>query len=158
MGSPGEMLAARNEAMISPQEAAQLVADHIRTRSVLAQAPLFIMGSGVSAGRVPLLSEIGWWLKEQLENRKRGIAEQDQFVIDYSLKLASNKASRREVAQLFSTIQGEVPSRSGQIFNGIWREFSERLMNGSFTIRENGKEKNSMASVPRDWNLAWPTE
>jgi hypothetical protein len=112
------------------------VVTRIRQSFVIGRIPLFIIGAGVSYGLVPRLKEIGSWLLTQLEQSDSGIFKGHDWVIEYCKKLASDSASRRETTELFTLLQGEVPT-SGSLmeeFNRIWGETC----------------KNCLLSVPSD--------
>jgi hypothetical protein len=114
--------AAETEARSPVSGEAQKWAQELRAERVRGRLPMFVLGAGVSYGVVPLLKDIGAWFVQQLPN-------DDQHKKAHSLaqNLATGKASRGEVAELFSLLQSEKEES-----REIWRRFSEAFLLGSY--------------------------
>jgi NAD-dependent SIR2 family protein deacetylase len=106
------------------------VIDRIRQQRIFGKVPLFILGAGVSKGVVPLLSDIAWWLKQNLN--KAGAAPDISWVTEHAEAIVKGQASRRQGAELFSALQ----DRNGP-FISIWRDFSKGLLVGELNF-DNG--------------------
>jgi NAD-dependent SIR2 family protein deacetylase len=91
--------------------------------------PLFVLGAGISKGVVPLLSEIGTWLLNELPNSN--INDALNRVRKHTTALSENNANRRQVAELFSTIQ-EINTQ----YESIWNKFSQGFIRDRLEIKD----------------------
>lgn len=87
----------------------------LRNGHALGKVPLFVLGAGISAGQVPLLSQIADWFQDTLlsDDRTRTMLG----------KLSSGRATRADAAELFSTLQSETNS-------ALWLRFSKSFLLG----------------------------
>jgi NAD-dependent SIR2 family protein deacetylase len=111
------------EAQPASDDPMNRVIDRIHGQRIFGKLPLFVLGAGVSKGVVPLLSDIAWWLKRELEKPALGGA--GAWVANHAAAIVQGPASRRQGAELFSALQ----DRSGP-FLPIWKKFSKGFLIG----------------------------
>lgn len=90
--------------------------------------PLFVLGAGISARRVPLIKEIAQWLVIQL--RQRNIDE--PMLIKQGEMIQAGQASRTAGAEFFSTLQDP----SNQHLKTLWDDFCRKLVLEGVTLPE----------------------
>jgi hypothetical protein len=99
--------------------------DYLRAEQDHGRRPLFILGSGISASKVPVLKDIGSWLSVKLAGASASDSERPYLdcAAANARLLARNQASRRDVAELFHLLQTERAP-----FAEIWEEFAEAFV------------------------------
>jgi len=101
--------------------------------------PLFVLGAGISKGKVPLLSEIGAWLLNELSDSNINDLNLDR-VKKHTKALSENNATRRQVAELFSTIQ-----ETNTPYESVWNKFSQGFIRDRLEI--NGQTFEGLCNV-----------
>ena len=89
--------------------------------------PLFILGAGISAAQVPLLSDIGEWFGKQLSITK--IPSSCSWLMKSASDISNKRATRREAAEFFSIMQSDLEPLSK-----IWRGFSYAFLSEGFDV------------------------
>ena len=102
----------------------------LRSQRHLRKHPLLVVGAGVSKGEIPLLADIGSWLARRL--RTDDLSPKLGWLVEHSEDLARGRASRRQVAELFTCLQSAEPISSG--LSAVWNEFSRALLIDGFEI------------------------
>ncbi|RJP73048.1 MAG: hypothetical protein C4532_05010 [Candidatus Abyssobacteria bacterium SURF_17] len=118
--------------------------DFLTQERAVEKFPLFVVGAGVSAGRVPFLWEIGAWLLNKLssEEIRSKIAPSDQWILENAEQVAKGAANRRVAAEFWSAIQEDI-----EPFRTIWEEFSTLLLIGGIPRLNEGADGALMLST-----------
>ena len=86
--------------------------------------PLFVLGSGISANRVPLLSEMAEDLIRRIE-RSDLEKKTKEFLLAKGTLIQRESATRSDAAQFFSALQTLGPQREP---TNVWKEFCKQLV------------------------------
>ncbi len=103
------------------------IQESLRQDAVEGRSPLFILGAGISAHRVPLLSDLGEWFLGPLS--RTTLPEDLTWVRGCAKNLADGNASRRDAADFFSLLQSDTPP-----FEGLWSQFSSSFLLSGFRV------------------------
>jgi ssDNA-binding Zn-finger/Zn-ribbon topoisomerase 1 len=97
------------------------VLDRMRHEQIFNRYPLFVLGSGISSGMVPFLSELSSWFA--LELRGMDLPQEDLWLIEDAEAISRNTAKRRDAAEFFSVLQGPDAHLSK-----LWNRFSQGFL------------------------------
>ena len=125
------------EALVQPNESAQsniaveeavvkAMCGRLRDARTSGKIPLFVLGAGISADRVPVLKDIANWFRtvEDLpEADKPDVERLDARLEPFLTGLSAGTALRADAAELFSTLQWTS-------YNKLWRRFSKAFLLG----------------------------
>jgi len=100
---------------------------HLLSARTFNRIPMFVLGSGISRGIVPLLSEMAWWFQDRL--RTEDLPSDYLWVRQHAEAINTNKASRREAAEFFSAIQGPA-------LKHVWADFSKGLLRDGLQLAD----------------------
>lgn len=104
-----------------------VIRDRLKRGYTEGRYPLFILGAGVSARRVPLLADLGKWFCYRL--RGKNIPNNLTWARACAMSLAEGNASRRDAADFFSLMQSDI-----QPFAGAWTDFSRSFLCSGFRV------------------------
>jgi len=110
----------------SPPPEVGALTELIRKGYTNGRRPLFILGAGISFGQVPLLSDIGMWLKEQLSQlitKESDLWSDDSWMVEHAALLGEGQAGRRQTAELFTSLQ-----TGAKHAQDVWRTFSAAFL------------------------------
>ena len=108
-------------------EQIQWIADYLISKRTTCHDPLFVIGAGVSEKLVPMMSEIGSWFFHELSNSQE--QPKNRRLVSHADSLKRGCATRREVAELFSQLQGHVEdTEHDPILDTIWTDFSRKFL------------------------------
>jgi NAD-dependent SIR2 family protein deacetylase len=110
-----------------PSKSSFILAERVRRGQIEGRVPLFIIGSGISAKRIPLLADIGRWFVDKLEHTK--LPAHLSWMAEYAERLAMDRASRREAAEFFSLLQSDF-----RPISEIWSAFSHSFLTTGFPV------------------------
>jgi hypothetical protein len=102
-----------------------LLAERLRSGLTASRFPLVVLGAGVSAEVVPLLSQLGSWFRRELKLIEDDIPANEGWLISHATAISESRASRREAAEFFSVLQ-----RPGEPFEKLWTKFSAGFVQG----------------------------
>lgn len=108
-------------------EAIDAVKERITRGRVEGRAPLFILGGGISAHRVPLLSDLGNWFFSRLNGTD--LPDNLNWTKVCAKNLANGDTSRRDAADFFSLMQSDTLP-----FKNIWTNFSHSFLRRGFRV------------------------
>lgn len=86
------------------------------------KAPLFVLGAGISAGRVPFIGEMATRLVTLINNSDQIRSQTKEILMRQGGFISAGRASRSDAAEFFSTCQIE-----DEAMSDIWRQFCREL-------------------------------
>ncbi len=100
--------------------------------------PLFVLGAGISEGRVPLLEQMAQALLKDIEASNLDSAVRG-LLISKGRLIEHGTATRSDAVEFFSTLQlldsGLVRGRENA-GSDVWRSFCQRLLDGGLEVGE----------------------
>lgn len=116
----------------SSQSTKNCIRTTIESGIYLSKVPLFVLGAGISAGRVPFIGEMASRLIGLIQaipesDKPDGLSAQTKkTLISQGESIAAGRASRSEAAEFFSTCQIE-----HKVLRNVWSDFcTELALNG----------------------------
>ena len=103
------------------------LADQIQEQRIFGRVPLFLIGAGISRGKVPLLADIGKWFEGKL--KVEGTDEGYEWVVEHASAIGRDLATRRQAAEFFAAMQTD----TGR-FAHLWEEFSRLFLTGPLEV------------------------
>jgi NAD-dependent SIR2 family protein deacetylase len=128
-----EALAHPNEfdqsSITAEEKMVEALCNRLRVVRTSGKVPLFVLGAGISADRVPLLKDIADWfltVEGMPETERPGDSRLNDRLMSFLKGLSVGDASRADVAELFSTLQWT----SNCKYSKLWRRFSKAFLMG----------------------------
>ncbi len=117
-----------------PEVVMKELRDHISREVCQARKPLFVLGAGISSGRVPLIGEMCHRLLELIHTTTIEQKTQE-LLLNQGERMVSGDASRSDAAEFFSTFQA---ATAAPALKSLWNTFCRELAMDGMTV--NGRK------------------